>query len=314
MVRGWGARAAAETRSALSTVPTSSRLADAKVNMADDADVSLVSLEARRDLLTANANSLLARGVQLVSWGADIRRNSLAVGVHNFDAAAETEIAREVGAEHLVVSEHEVAQLANRTSDWSPWWGGDLLNTPTGGTCTSGFSMISGSTKYNSTAGHCGNGVFQQNSQPYGSTVRRSYSNNGPTDAQIISANGGSAPYIWYGTSSNSVIHTWSDPYVGYSVCFDGYYTHFACGTTNLGPMCVNFTDSGVTICGLFEAGAPSGIIVQNGDSGGPVVSTVTDAVGMIVGKTGTGQSSQYGYNSPVRAVTSALSVSIYTG
>jgi hypothetical protein len=114
-----------------------------------------------------------------------------------------------------------------------------------------------------------------------------------------------------------------SDP-LGGIICFDGNFTHEVCNVDITSPMpgCQTFqsnTQGNVTTCDLITAVQnESKTIVQAGDSGGPVETTLpnqgqgSQARGIIIGLLGT-SSSATGYYLPQRIIDAEFGMTVLT-
>jgi len=268
------------------------RAVGAPVNSTVELDVqySLAALQDQSERVTRAASSLRQEGVILTSWGVHVSENRLHVGVMTLTPGAADavhavtgQVVTRAAAPSVNRAASDSVQLAqepgfrpayDRITDIPPWYGADRIVGPSPG-CTSGFTVFERSTIYSTTAGHCGYGAWKQFGQTFGSTVLVSFSEGGPTDAQIISANGGASGRIWTGGANVS------SPVKGYiiesaqvggnKVCTGGSFSGTQCSAKILNTnQCHYFSDSRKTICGLIDAFSPS-YHVQGGDSGGPV-------------------------------------------
>ncbi|WP_412734350.1 S1 family peptidase [Krasilnikovia sp. MM14-A1259] len=193
--------------------------------------------------------------------------------------------------------EPAAAAAPTRLLDSRPYYGGDrIIRTqanPDGTTsiwwCTGSFTVLSGSTRLMSTAGHCGpagtawqQGYFETGTQtiyvtgPMG-TVRAVQWGNNRMDAETL--DGGS---YWPGAVYGGQLDTtaWGldgqqAAAVGSTVCSDGSVTRESCaGRISAINACLNLNDNGTTVrvCNQALADSTTDVIVQHGDSGGPVL------------------------------------------
>jgi hypothetical protein len=294
------------------------------------AQFSATALEAKRVALTAAAARLQASGVVLSSWGVDVYQNRLVVGLGSDTPATEAAITQALGDSSGVMFQTAgVWNVVDRITDSPPWYGADRIIAPVA-PCTSGFSMVSGSQTYNSTAGHCGYGSFTQGGRAFGSTQTWSDINNGDTDAQSILPPSGQAAAgrIWSNLSGSS---GGTFPVKGYipaasqsggnTVCTSGSYSGDHCDATIYATgQCIHFTDINKTTCGLIVAQSSS-YTIQGGDSGGPVFNrggTTANsgpnayARGLITGVY-SANTSLFAYT-PIDYATRALGVSVLAG
>ncbi|HEY2790742.1 MAG TPA: hypothetical protein VGJ28_00195 [Micromonosporaceae bacterium] len=187
---------------------------------------------------------------------------------------------------------------SSRSSDGSPWTGGDgiIVGDP-GGACTLGFTGRGNKSgnDYLMTAGHCGRGTVTdaRNGTRIG-TVATQYLGNDP-DLDTIRANGRAR--VWYdrdGTTSNYVVKGFTVPANGTAMTVDGdrnppqhtgndisdnqVYTYFndpPYGQVYIGPTVKINTSA----CVGGDSGGPA--YVRIGSSGG------INAVGTITGTDG---------------------------
>lgn len=175
--------------------------------------------------------------------------------------------------------------------DSTPYWGGDRIAS---------YQTINGvnyvvectvTAQYGTgmmTAGHCGGSSWYQGyyngstiveSGTMGSVAKRFWGNN-EIDSEILT--GGSYDHdVWALPSGNGALIALSvkGPATGTSVCTDGSTTGYICGATiTSNDVCSNVNDNGtiVTVCGLNIAQNNNAVIVQPGDSGGPVLTYVS--------------------------------------
>jgi hypothetical protein len=66
---------------------------------------SLATLESVRDQISARQRDLSAQGVMLTNWGPDIVANRVSVGVHGLTPKISADLAREFGADRILVVE-----------------------------------------------------------------------------------------------------------------------------------------------------------------------------------------------------------------
>ena len=289
MVGGAESSSASNVYEALTAVPSDRRAPRAAVQIVD-ATANIAGLESRRDSFAGAAKELASEGIPIVSWGVDVRRNSLRVGLLAITAASTARIEGIVGKSNLDLTVDQPGENASRNTDSSPWYGGDWLDNPDGTHCTSGFTVFDGSgIRHNTTAGHCTAGASYQNGQGYGFTNNYSYGDH-QIDGQTISTYPGTAAGVVF-TSYSTATYVESQSYIQYAgedVCLDGYYTGQSCGKVTLVNFC--WLLSGNISCGLDLAQADYRL-VQGGDSGGPVYSYnlngLLNARGIIAGMQG---------------------------
>lgn len=238
-----------------------------------------------------------------------------------------------------------LATAPTRLLDSTPYYGGDRIirwrnnpdNTTTIWWCTGAFTVKAGTTFYMSTAGHCGptgtawqQGYYESGAQlihttgPMGTASSVQWGNN-RMDAAILG--GGS---YWQGAVYGGQVagSAWgvggqSSVAVGSSICSDGSVTGENCSAKiSAINACVNLQDdtSGTTItvkvCNQALADSTSGVIVQHGDSGGPVLqhTSVLDqvvGVGLVSGGSSNGLHLNF---TQIQNFTSTFGVSVTTG
>ncbi len=208
----------------------------------------------------------------------------------------------------------------NRLNDSAPFYGGDRIiytsALPNGYTnieqCTASFVFNQpGFGRVMSTAGHCGpNGrAWQQgwfdkpNSRIYenglmGTDYNTQFGNNRP-DGELLKG-GSYAPRVYTSSSGNSPqSSTPRLPSVGEGLCTDGSFTGQNCyAKVHATNACLNLADNGTVyyVCNQLLLQSTNGsVIVQPGDSGGPVYThngtqPQLVAEGIISGGTSSGQ------------------------
>lgn len=246
-----------------------------------NAQYSLAFLEVRRDSLTAKASQLRANGVTATNWGVDTQQNRLQVGLAQDTPAAEQAVRQATGGgSEISFTQSAGWRATDRIVDHYSWTGGDRIVLQGGGACTSGFSLIdSQSRTFNSTAGHCGYGVYTQGGNGYGKTINASWYEGGPTDAQVISTYPVAARgRIWSNlpgsTNGSFPVKGWiltSGQQGGNTVCTSATFSGDHCDAKiNNNNQCIYFQNVNKTTCKLITAFSPSYRLIP-GDSGGPV-------------------------------------------
>ncbi len=122
---------------------------------------SLEGLAQLRNKVFAHKAELIADGVPLASWGADISTNKLEVGLAPYSEAAAAKVIALVGADNVEVdTAPDLRFMTTRIVDVAPWNGGDHIDNTLPGwpDCTSGPGTRStvNQKDYMTTAGHCG--------------------------------------------------------------------------------------------------------------------------------------------------------------
>ena len=168
--------------------------------------------------------------------------------------------------------------------------------------CSLGFNVVSGSTYYFLTAGHCG------------SLVSTWYTNSSHTTligATIaFSFPGNDYALVRYDNTSLSHPggYTVADPFVGESVTRKGSTTGTHTGTVTALNVTVRYRGHpGGTVSGLIQ----TNVCAEGGDSGGPLYDG-TKALGLTSGGSGDCTSGGTTFFQPVREAATAYSVTIY--
>jgi hypothetical protein len=264
---------------------------------------------------SVDAGDALTKSV--LEWGPDPKSGTLNIGVDHAPVGAEQAAFEAVFGDGIELTQALPSFAGSRNSDSAPWYGGDRINR-TGESCTSGFSVASGSSRYELSAGHCGSGTWKVGSGTLGTTHSLIFVNNG-LDTQIISASSvaGRVYDSCLTCSSSTAIKGRWDPAVGDNLCFDGSVSTWFCGNNvTATELCIHFGNIGNTDCHLTRATNTNGqLISQPGDSGGPVVlstsSTTAYGSGTIEGWTG---SYSTGLFLPLKYILPAFSVTLVTG
>lgn len=176
--------------------------------------------------------------------------------------------------------------------------------------CSVGFNVVSGSTYYFLTAGHCGNDAVTWYSD-YDETVKAgtTYDSQFPTnDYALVKYSITSHPGTVNYNSTTKDITSYGTPTVGQTV----YKSGGVSGTTSGSVTALNSTvtfDDGSKVYGTIKTTA----CADGGDSGGPLFSGSV-AYGMLSGGDGDCDSNPSGPNwfQPVGEALSAYGVSIY--
>jgi hypothetical protein len=218
-------------------------------------------------------------------------------------------------------------RTSSRTDDRTPFYGGDaVVDEDTHANCTTGFTLYRRSIPWITTAGHCAggfgtkplphryyNGGHRDADHYMGTVYARDYQNNGKLDYEVLSGDGFNQ--IWGGARGHeaflrlvtSVATT--DPIKGV-ICASGADAKEVCGVViDRTNKCITFDDFSTT-CGLVITHKSGDIISEDGDSGGPVETTIgqteTEARGMIVGGALDGPQDVM-YYTPIRFITAAF-------
>ncbi|GAA0340291.1 S1 family peptidase [Actinoallomurus spadix] len=181
--------------------------------------------------------------------------------------------------------------------------GGDAIYSG-GYRCSLGFNVVSGSTYYFLTAGHCGNigsAWYSNSSLTTRIGTRRASSFPGNDYAIITYASGVSHP----GTVGSVDITSAGNAVVGQSVTRRGSTTGIHSGTVTALNQTVNYSEG--TVSGLIR----TTVCAEGGDSGGPLYSGGT-ALGLTSGGSGNCTSGGTTYFQPVTEALSAYGVNVY--
>jgi hypothetical protein len=195
-------------------------------------------------------------------------------------ASAQAAIRRLVpGPAPVTITDTPLHHPADRNSDTSPWWGGSRIVRDGNATCSTGFAVVSGSTHYLLTAGHCGGiNTSWQTGDKYGSgsVVGTETARDPCCDTAIIKV-GANEGYIYdRGWNSNAGEIVEPDPWsavAGTSVCTEGATSGVRCNITvtatgqkiNYGTFTAENESEGTEESYGQQA-------VADGDSGGPVI------------------------------------------
>jgi streptogrisin B len=168
--------------------------------------------------------------------------------------------------------------------------------------CSLGFNVVSGSTYYFLTAGHCGDLEPTWYTSASGSTVI------GPTVSSSFPGN----DYALVRYANTSLSHpggyTVADAFVGERVTRDGSTTGVHSGTVTALNVSVRYRGHpGGTVSGLIQ----TTVCAEGGDSGGPLYDG-TKALGLTSGGSGDCTSGGTTFFQPVREAANAYGVTIF--
>lgn len=200
-----------------------------------------------------------------------------------------------------------------RTSDAAPHKGGAVISNGSGD-CSSGFTVRSGSTRYSTTAGHCGGGSWTSGSHTFATST---YTPFFPT-YDISRLSGSTYTNQIYGSNNNfssRIVNSRGNPAIGYTYCNFGAVSRYNCFTQ---------THSTQSHCGI--AGCTVNLALSStpgseglpGDSGGPIGRTSGSAYakarGMVVAQTGPFYGGWYNFYYHIRSdIETFLGVTIAT-
>ncbi len=241
------------------------------------AERTLVQLQ--KDAATIVGSEELGREVDLLEVSIDVRSNSLRFGVRSVsagaaDATEEWLLAAGVKS-HAVLYESSVpvpVACFSRDYCYSPLKAGNRIRS--GGTdgalCGMGFHfLLNGNDRQFLTAGHCGSIVSNWSHLGYGHIGQATASlyYNGGHDVLRVQMPDSQASHqvIFRSTQVNAV----NSPWTGEGICVSrANTTGFVCGTVSTRYV---WYWLGVCTCWLL-GGEYTGILIQPGDSGSPIV------------------------------------------
>jgi S1-C subfamily serine protease len=255
------------------------------------------------DARLAAAMQTLDRSVAFAgtAWGVDAASNQVIVSVD-----------RTITGSHLTAVRAAVQRLGSTARlqtvagtfhlDIS---GGDAIYG-TQFRCSLGFNVISGSTHYFLTAGHCGKAeprwwTSANHSTFLGNTVGATFPGK---DYAIVQYDPSFTNYP--GTVGGQEITHAANAFVGESVTRRGSTTGVHSGTVTALNVTVHYSGGG-TVRGLIQ----TNVCAEPGDSGGPLYDS-TAAVGLTSGGSGNCSSGGTTFFQPVTAALSAYGVQVY--
>lgn len=251
--------------------------------------------------LAAVSDAVLDAGVAGTAWYADPAADTVVL------TADSTVSTAEIAAIERAAGPHAGALRVERTAGrLSPQLsGGDAIYS-TGGRCSAGFNVVSGSTYYFVTAGHCtrDNSTWYTNSTHttlIGSTVGSSFPSN---DYGLVRYTNPAVPKP--GTVGSVDITGAANATVGMPVTFRGAVSGVLSGVVTGLNAAVNY-GNGDTVMGLIV----TDICTQPGDSGGALYSG-TRAIGVLSGASGYCSTGGTSFFQPIIPVLNAYGVSIY--
>ena len=247
--------------------------------------------------LAAVSKAVERSGVAGIAWYVDAAAHQVVVTADSSVSGAEIAMLRQAAG-----SNGGALRIQRATGVFTPLlYGGDAIY---GGNyrCSLGFNVVSGSTYYFLTAGHCGKlaSTWYTNSSHttlIGPTVNYSFPGNDYAlvryDNTSLSHPGGFAV---------------ADPFVGERVTRDGSTTGVHTGTVTALNVSVHYVGHpGGTVSGLIQ----TNVCAEPGDSGGPLYDG-TRALGLTSGGSGNCTSGGTTFFQPVREAANAYSVTIY--
>jgi streptogrisin C len=273
----------ASGRLVVTTTTPGATTAAAKAGLTPDrVDDSAARMDHVMDVLNAWSRTHSVGSVQ--GWRVDVAGNSVVVtttrGAHDAQAAQLASVARGFG-KTVRFEVRDRDQTAQPTT--AALYGG-LEYVPGAGFCSIGFSALDSLNRSVwLTAGHCLSSRPTSSRGGYYIGTTRAYRYGGQ-DWGVIN---NSYPSYWkayaavarYNGTTMAVRGSWGNPPVGATVCKSGRTTGWTCGTIGATNVTRTYT-GGVTLYGLVQHNA----CVEEGDSGGSVVSTGGYAVGLTSG------------------------------
>jgi len=247
--------------------------------------------------LSEVSNAVQGSGVAGIAWYVDAASDRLVVAADSTVSAAQLATIRQAaggnaGAIRLV---RTAGVFTTLLSDGAAIYGGQYR-------CSLGFNVVSGSTYYFLTAGHCG------------SLVKTWYTNSGHTTliGPTVSFTFPGSDYALVRYDNTSLSHpggfTVADPVVGESVKRTGSTSGTHSGTVTALNVTVRYSGHpGGTVRGLIQ----TNVCAEPGDSGGPLYDG-SKALGLTSGGSGDCTSGGTTFFQPVRAAANAYGVTIY--
>ena len=233
------------------------------------------------------------------AWYVDQKTDKVVVTVDSTVSKAEiAEIKKEAGANAGAIDINRTEGKFSKLLQ-----GGDAIYASAGWRCSAGFNVVSGSTYYMVTAGHCTDGFpsWTTGSGAYiGPTVGSSF----PTNDYGIVRYDGSVTHP--GTAGGVDITGAANAYVGMSVTRHGSTTGTHSGTVTGTNATVNY-GGGDIVYGMIQ----TNVCAEPGDSGGSLRSG-SSAVGLTSGGSGNCSSGGTTFFQPVTEALSAYGVSVY--
>jgi streptogrisin B len=246
----------------------------------------------------SNVNNAVEKsGVEGISWYVDAAAGRVVVTADASVSRAEiATIKRAVGGNVGALQiKRTVGVFTPLLSDGDAIYGGKYR-------CSLGFNVVSGSTYYFLTAGHCG------------SLVNTWYTNSGHTTliGPTVSYSFPGNDYAVVRYDNTSLTHpggfTVADPTVGESVTRRGSTTGVHSGTVTALNVSVRYTGHpGGKVSGLIQ----TNVCAEPGDSGGPLYDG-TKALGLTSGGSGDCTSGGTTFFQPAREAANAYGVTIY--
>ena len=243
------------------------------------------------------SNAVQGSGVAGIAWYVDAASDRLVIAADSTVSATQLATIRRAaggnaGAIRLV---RTAGVFTTLLSDGAAIYGGQYR-------CSLGFNVVSGSTYYFLTAGHCG------------SLVSTWYTNSGHTTliGPTVSYTFPGSDYALVRYDNTSLSHpggfTVADPVVGESVKRTGSTSGTHSGTVTALNVTVRYSGHpGGTVRGLIQ----TNVCAEPGDSGGPLYDG-SKALGLTSGGSGNCTTGGTTFFQPARAAANAYGVTIY--
>jgi hypothetical protein len=272
------------------------RYADSKPNgvtvtIVPGAKYSRAQAEAARTKLQTSA---YGRELGIVSTSLRQDGSGIDVNVASTQSTfAATEAKQVAGIEDVQINYGAQApQGYSRPNDGAPWKGGARIRHSSGGSCTSGFAVLKGSTGKLITARHCDPGANAAVTDGAGQQIApggTSVAGIPAVDSLMIdpSASPATTPKIYRGawnSNTTSTVKNYASNWPGDPVCNSSSSTGEHCGEVYDDSQNISF--GGVTV-NVIQVKATSGIMGGQGDSGGPMFKKLSNGVqarGILLG------------------------------
>ncbi|WP_340381781.1 S1 family peptidase [Streptomyces sp. SS7] len=246
--------------------------------------------------------SVLRADVPGTAWAVDSEADRLLVTVDSTVSDAEIAKIKEAAGSNAgaLTVKHTPGKFNKLIAGGDAIYGG-------GYRCSLGFNVVSGSTYYFLTAGHCGEvaSTWYSNSGQstvLGTNVNYSFPTN---DYALVRYTNSSVAKS--GTAGNTDITSAGTPGVGATVYRDGSTTGIHSGRVTALNATVNY-GGGDIVYGMIQ----TNVCAEGGDSGGPLYSTSGIAYGLTSGGSGNCTSGGTTFFQPVTEALSAYGVSVF--
>ncbi|MFC8662800.1 S1 family peptidase [Streptomyces sp. NPDC057199] len=247
------------------------------------------------------ASAVESLGIAGTSWAVDEKTGKLRVFADS--TVGEADLAAVRRATGRFAGATTVERLDGRLRTLLS--GGDAIYTSSR-RCSVGVNVVSGSTYYFVTAGHCTDGLPTWYTSAglttaVGPTTGTSFPGN---DFGVVRYSNPAVPHP--GTIGTVDVTGTATAYVGQSVCRRGATTAVRCGRVTALNATVNY-GGGDIVYGLIQ----TSICAEPGDSGGPLYAG-DKVIGILSGGSGNCTSGGTTYYQPIQEVLSAYGLSVY--